>query len=158
MEPEQIIPTFTKSKIPHTLSYPVTAKTVSQALADVPQFRNLKLHFWLNSWELRKHRFRGAYPVIQVEFLHTRFPVYKSALAEREWTVTVSAVPRALRHVLHLKIVAEALPAMRAWLISNPPSEGRDGRHGLYFTYYEAADELKASEKSMVEWSTVRSG
>jgi hypothetical protein len=46
MEDEQIIPTAIRSKIPHTLSYPVGAKIISEALVGVPQFSDLTVEFW----------------------------------------------------------------------------------------------------------------
>lgn len=48
MERELIIPTRYKRKIPRALSYPVGAKIISQALAGVPQFAELRVefHFW----------------------------------------------------------------------------------------------------------------
>jgi hypothetical protein len=41
MDQVPIIPTRRKSKIPHTHSYPVGAKTISEALFGVPQFDDL---------------------------------------------------------------------------------------------------------------------
>jgi hypothetical protein len=72
------------------------------------------------------------------------------------WTVSVDAVPRSLRHSVQSKIVSEALPCIRSWLLANPHSMEREGGHGLVFTYDELKDELKYDEHASMEWKTPR--
>jgi len=63
MEQEQIIPTQHKSKIPHTLSYPIGAKAISEALWGVPQFPELTVHFSFWNRLARHHETATPYCV-----------------------------------------------------------------------------------------------
>lgn len=64
------------------------------------------------------------------------------------WTITVHAVPRSLRHVIQAKILAEALPSFRRWLLANPHSTSREGTHGLTLSFDELNNELISEESA----------
>jgi hypothetical protein len=44
-----VIPTQYKTKLPHTLSYPLGAEALSAAFTDVPQFSDMTVRFWFYS-------------------------------------------------------------------------------------------------------------
>jgi hypothetical protein len=151
MEQEQIIPTRHRSRIPYTLSYPIGAKAISVALAGVPQFAELKIEF---SFSERTHLQVTAksYPVIKAQFSGpTRLFADLSG-----WTIRVEPVPRSLRHAVQTKIVAEALPAIRSWLLANSHSMEREGGHGLIFSFDELKAELTSEEHASIAWQTPR--
>src|SRR5215510_5689712 len=102
MEQEHIIPTRHKSKIPHTLSYPVGAKIISNALIGVPQFSDLTIEFWFCNKLARHHGTATPYRVIQARFSGPLRSFSASKRMEEQnyyrprWTISVDAVPRSL--------------------------------------------------------------
>jgi hypothetical protein len=68
MEKEKVIPTRYKSRIPHTLSYPVGAKAISEALRGVTQFPELSVRFSYSNQLARHHGTSTPYPIIEVRF------------------------------------------------------------------------------------------
>jgi hypothetical protein len=162
MEPEQIIPTRSKAKIPHTLSYPVGAKTISDALIGVPQFEELGVEFWFYNKHAKLHGTTTPYQVMRVRFSgRLRFHSASKNMDEKgyyspRWTISVDAVPRALRHIIHGKIVAEALPSIRTWLLANFHPPEREGAHQLEFVFDELKGELACEDWSSIDWQTSR--
>jgi hypothetical protein len=155
MEQERIIPTGFRSKIPHTLSYPVGAKIASEALHGVPQFADLTIEFWFWNRLARRHGTETPYRVIQVQYSGPlRF--FSASKSMEGWKVSVDAVPRVLRHAIRSKIIEEALPAIRSWLLANLHSTEREGGHGLVFTFDELKNELTCEEHASLEWQTTR--
>ena len=145
-----MIPTGYRTKIPKTLSYPLGAKAISDALIDVPQRELLKVIF--SFWKVfAKDRVPGApYRVLSASYLG---PGPLSG-----WTIYVHPVPRPLRHVIQSKLILEALPRIKDWLISNDHSPEREGGHGLTFYFDELKDEITSEETSSLEWNTERGG
>jgi hypothetical protein len=143
-----VIPTEYKSKIPKTLSYPVGAKAISAALADVPQRELLKIKFVY--WKgFVKDRVIGA-PNRVLEASYSGPGVLSG------WTIDVFPVPRPFKHVIQVKLIAEALPKATAWLKSNFHSTDREGGHHLTFSYDELKNEIIAEERSSTDWQTER--
>jgi len=68
----------------------------------------------------------------------------------------VEPVPRSLRHIVQTKLLSEALPKMKRWLIASQDTGGRTGGHNLVILYDELTNELKVEENSTIEWTTVR--
>ncbi len=143
-----MIPTRYKSKIPSTVSYPLGAKAISDALTGVPQEELLTIEFWF--WKFARHGTHVPYPVLRAKYSgESRYNV-------AQWTIRVDAVPRALRHVVQGKLTAEALPKIRDWLISNVHSLDREGYHALTFFFDELKSEITSNESSSSEWETER--
>jgi len=158
-EQEPIIPTRHKSKIPHTLSYPVGAKAISDALRGVPQFDQLIVHFRFWNQLARHHGTSIPYEVIGALYSGPlRFLSGSRSIEEQShdprWVISVHAVPRSIRHEIQAKVVAEALPAIRSWLISNPHASGREGYHGVTFSFDELKNELISGETASMLWQT----
>lgn len=163
MEQEQIIPTRRKAKIPHNLSYSIGAKAISEALIGVPQFGALAVEFVYWGQFAHRHRTSDLHHVLYhvMEVVYSGPVRFHSASKNIEgirprWTITVHAVPRTLRHCIQCKLVAEALPLIRSWLLSNTHSIEREGRHGLVFGFDALKIELTHNEESSVEWHTAK--
>jgi hypothetical protein len=159
MEREPIIPTRYKSKIPHTLSYPVGAKAISDALRGVPQFDRLIVNFYFSNQLARHHGTSTPYAVVGALYSGpSRFFSASRSIIEQSrdprWMITVHAVPRSLRHAIQAKVLAEALPAIRSWLVSNPHASDREGSHGVTFSFDELKNELVLEQTTSVEWQT----
>src|ERR1700690_3437986 len=153
-----MIPTGYKSKIPSTLSYPLGAKTISEALEGVPQTDSLVVEFWFWNRQRIVPIFRQPYRVLGVRYsptpLNTVYQNYCAGRLDPGWIITVEPVPRSFRHEVRAKLLTEALPRMRRWLIGSPDTRGRTGGHNLVFLYDDLANELKVEENSAIEWNT----
>jgi len=162
MGQEHIIPTRYKSKIPRTFSYPVGAKAISDAVRDVPQFSQLIVDFSFWKSRARSHGTATRYAVIgamysgPVRFFSASRTIEEQSQDPR-WMIAVHAVPRSLRHLIQVKILAEALPAIRSWLIANPHANDRKGGHGLIFKFDELKNELISETIASLLWQTERS-
>ena len=160
MEGEKIIPTQYKSKIPHSLSYPVGAEAISEALRGVPQFPELSVHFSYWNQLARHHGTATPYKVIEVlfsgplRFFSASLSIEEQIRRSPRWTIGVQAVPRSLRHVIQSKMLADALPSIRGWLLKHPHSPDRGGMHWLAFSFDELKGELVFKEQASVEWKT----
>jgi hypothetical protein len=121
-----MIPTRSKAKIPGTQSYPVTAKEISDALADTPQAGQLSIEFH-GGW---KSRIRTQNPY------HSQFALNDTVLEcaygwvpkdlpavqpafQRGWLIVVQPVPRELRHKINELIKQQAFPAIIKWLLEH---------------------------------------
>lgn len=115
-----IVPTLSRARISHKLSYPVGAEQVSAALRSVAQFADLKLHFY-SGFDLGLRC--GHYEFLRVEYLNSSRPaeewpitsLYKRP-AQWRWEIVVQPVPRARRHRIHQYILDEAFSRIERWL------------------------------------------
>jgi hypothetical protein len=105
----RIIPTTYKAKIPSTVSWPIGAQELSDVLAEVPQFEELRLSF---SFYMTQKAALNHWPWMEV----MRFDYRK--WTEREWAISVSAIPRSERKRLHDALVQE-LPKASRWLVQH---------------------------------------
>jgi hypothetical protein len=112
-----IIPTRTKEKISHELSFPIGAERISIALASAPQLPELVLHFRSDRWyQVRL----GHYPILSVRYSGKNWaynPVTFSGIPLfNKWEIEVNPVPRPFRHRIQQYILESALPQIRQWL------------------------------------------
>jgi hypothetical protein len=140
-----VIPTLSRAKISRHLSYPIGAEAISESLASVPQFAELKLLFYSSKYHtpLRSKE----YEFLRVEYLNNaksgeKWPIanlYGRPLQGR-WEIAVQPVPRVLRHSVKQYIVDCALPQMRNWLVERAQLLRR-GSDLLAFFYDEETEE-----------------
>ena len=136
MENLVLIPTRFKSKIPHTLSYPIGAEAISSALKDVPQFADLALQFWL--WKFLHPDRTHVYTVLVLSYARAPQSLtsgehdLKYGRLEPRWTIMVRPVPRKRRYLIKTKLEEEALPFARRWLMETGI---RDEIGGLTLTF-----------------------
>lgn len=134
-----MIPTRYKSKLPHTLSYPVGAEAVSEALRGVPQETALTIGFYdrptLFASEFRKMRDSNSpYPIFDAAFRHIQpgLSASRQFIAEgwyeETWELSVYPVPRALKSVARQALLTEGLPGIMRWLSTDRQPSWRHGR------------------------------
>ena len=149
-----VIPTLSRAKISHQLSYPVGAAAVSVVLDSIPQLHELKLHFyfWSDFW-LR----RGEYEFLRVEYLNNARPAENwpiSALYQRpphyRWEIVVQPVPRLIRHRVKQYVLSAALPQIAGWL-RDRAELARQGSDILTFFYDEKGEEFKVRYLTKLE-------
>jgi hypothetical protein len=162
MEQEKIIPTRSKKKLRLTLSYPVGAKAISEALIGVPQFDELTLVFWFYNQQGSRSTVGGPFSVLEAEFsgplrsFSASMDMVEKGYHCPKWTITVYAIPRSLRHLIQGKILSKALPSVRSWLIANPHSIEREGYNAISFSFDELKSELTSKKRMSIQWQTAR--
>jgi hypothetical protein len=147
MEDEKtVIPTGTKAKISHTLSFPIGAERISAALASTAQLPELVLHF--SSDRFNQVRY-GHYPFLSVRYSGRQMPInpiFSSGLPLfNKWEIMVKPVPRALRHRIHQYILDTALPRIKQWL-DQRVNLAHPGSESLAFFFDEKKEEFVLEE------------
>lgn len=153
-----MIPTRSKSKLPKTLSYPLGAQAISEALADAPHAADFTLSFsdigvWPAAEFQRRLREGAAYPVLVAEYEPVHKPGYYGANAliergryEAHWTLRVNPVRRELRHTVAELLRAHGLPAVAEWMRSSDAA-GWEGRRHQLRILFRAADSTLLIER-----------
>jgi hypothetical protein len=136
-----IIPTRSKAKISHELSFPIGAERISIALASVKQLPQLVLHF-------RPDYFNGVrfghYPFLGVNYSRAEKPIpFPQSVASlfNEWQIRVWPVPRGFRHRIQEYIVGSALPQIKEWL-DQRVNLAHPGSDSLTFLFDEKKEEF----------------
>lgn len=147
------IPTRSKSKIAHTLSWPVGAGEISSVMASVGQFSELVLHFREGFREDISRR-QGIYRLIGVTYVANPLrinsdPTDGVPLFNR-WELIVGPVPRTLRHKLHELILSSALPQIRDWL-DERSNLNLSGSDHLRFFYREQGEQFYSEGDQRLE-------
>src|SRR5579862_905740 len=108
MEQEPIIPTSHRAKLPHTHSYPIGAKLISESLIGVPQFDDLTVEFRFWNQLARRHGTATPYRILEAHFSGPSRSLSASKRMEEyyrpKWAISVDAVPRSLRHLIQSKM------------------------------------------------------
>ena len=135
-----IIPTRSKAKISHELSYPIGAERISVALASVAQLPALVLHF-RGDWYDRL-RF-GRYPYLRVVYSRIPKPINPESASGiplfNEWEIIVKPVRRSSRHKIQQHMLTAALPQVEEWLRQRADLM-QPGNDILTFFYDEDSD------------------
>jgi hypothetical protein len=138
------LPTLFKRKIPSTLSYPIGAERISQALASVPQYDDIGLEFWYYSKAPRR-----AEPI---EFLKAEYNTlrFSETMKWSLWTVRIQPVPREARHLVQQHILQEGLPAIAEWLCQRA-GLNRRGSDRLVFRFNPTTLEFTSSRSNSLQ-------
>jgi len=148
------IPTASKAKVSHHLSYPIGAEAVSLALASAAQCQSLKLHFylWSDLW-LRS----GNYEFLRVEYLNNATPAEEFPILrlhkrppQYRWEIVVQPVPRLVRHRIKQYILEAALPEIASWLFDRAEL-AQQGSDILTFFYDEKVEEFRMRPLTRLE-------
>src|SRR4051794_35629628 len=120
-----LIPSGYKSKIPHTLVWPIKAQELSAAFAGVPQFDQLKLNFrfyksdlealqWASSWITL---LRVAYSRHDRGFSSSR-SMDEHGWHNKTWSIIITPAPISEAKLVHDHLLP-ALPKVAEWLTRN---------------------------------------
>jgi len=154
-----MIPTRYKSKLPHSLSYPVGAEAISESLKGVPQVPALSLGFYdrptVFASEFQKLRDSNSpYPIFNATFRHIQPGLSASnkyiaeGWYEETWELSVYPVPRGLKSAARQVLLSEGLPLIRKWLSAERPPSWKHGREHceIYFVESEGRIILRESD------------
>lgn len=144
----KLIPTRNKSKLPKSMSYPLGAKEISEALAEVPQYNELSVTFIDRStfWASKfNESIKNKEQIQVVEINYTRLKggisTPKKWLEEgypySGWNIKIYAVPKENRHQANAALKAIVLPRLKEWLIDIGPIED--------FSYHQKSFGLELS-------------
>jgi hypothetical protein len=143
-----VIPTGTKAKISHELSFPIGAEKISMALASTKQLPLLVLHFRADYY----YRVRfGHYPFLRVAYSGAKKAI--SPLSANgiplfnEWEIAVMPVPRVFRHRIQQYILNVALPQVKQWLDERVHLT-HEGNDMLTFFFNEEKEEFVPEQSS----------
>jgi hypothetical protein len=146
-----LVPTLSKAKISHKLSYPIGAEQISAAVSSAAQFADLKLHFY-SGFDIGLRS--GHYEFLRVEYLNNSKPaedwpitsLYKRPPQWR-WEIVVQPVPRTRRHQIRQYIIDTAFSQMELWLRERSDLT-RPGSDILAFFYDEKDDNFVVRQLS----------
>jgi hypothetical protein len=134
-----MFPTRLKKPTSHTLSYPLSAKEISEALADTPQSDRLIISF--HTYEPMDRR--GKPRAILSAGYNGEERVRATMGFSDEWWVFVAPVPRKLRHVVNELLKKEAVPAIRSWLRERKNLHSRFGAQSVSAIFDERTETLR---------------
>ncbi len=143
-----MFPTKSKDKISHKLSYPIQAKAIFDALADVTQSDKLELDFSYSYEEKTAQKSRQLFPIISVDYnnwVAGRFSP-ESISPGQKWNIRIGPVNRAIVSRVKELIVTDVLPQIHKWLCARPDSEDERKSQRLSFFFDEASDAFTSRE------------
>jgi hypothetical protein len=152
-----MITTRYKSKLPHTLSYPVGAEAVSESLKGVPQEPALSIGFYARptifASEFREMRDSNSpYPIFNAAFRHIQPGLSASnqfiaeGWYEETWELSVYPVPRDLKSMARQALLSEGLPRIRKWLTAERPPSWWYGRKHCEIFFVEGEGRIIVRE------------
>jgi len=118
-----LIPSGYKSKIPRTLVWPIKAQELSAALAEVPQFDELKLNFRFYQSDLAAFQWSWM-TLLRVDYSRRDRGFSSSrSMAERgwhnkTWNIIITPVPSSEAKIIRDHLLP-ALPKVAEWLTQN---------------------------------------
>ena len=137
-----MIPTLYRTPAPPQYSYTLGAKAVSEALAGVPQYAELRIRFSRGWWSLQDRPSETRpFQVLKGQYSfrrghHSRGP---------EWEIKVCQVPREHVRFVRERLREIGLPRLRRWCESAAYLQGREGLHEYVLWFDPVTGELTAA-------------
>lgn len=144
VEPDAVIPTVRKQKLPSFLSYPVGAQLVTNALLTVPQVDKLEL--WFTCDQDRESEVDGKHLVFAARYrkwnmgLSASRSMDESGFYGPKWAAWVYAVPKPLNSLIRSALIDHGFELIRGWY-SRPRTELWLTTSHDYSLWYSPADE-----------------
>jgi hypothetical protein len=157
-----MIPTRSKSKLPKTLSYPLGAEAISEALADAPHASEMSISFndqavWPASEFQRLVREKLPYHILTVGYQPPLKPgrsapntLVESGWYEGHWSITVYPVRRELRSLAGQLLREQGVAAVVAWLRSSSRVGWNTRRHQIALVFNPADSTLSVTQEDGV--------
>jgi hypothetical protein len=151
-----VIPTRSRSKHSHLLSYPLGAEALSRALDGVPQHAALTCDF--TAGNTHQHLDNPLHLAVSAALYKRERLFYDGPDAEARgvllprWSITVFAVPKTLRHAIKNALLADGLPTiLKPWLIENAELTGKTGTCAINVEYVVATSRLVTTARSAIQ-------
>ncbi len=129
-----MIPTRFKAKLPTGLSFPVSAKAISDAFADAPHLELCQLHFsseaiWPGAAFRRILKEQTPYGILEARFVPPIASGYGMHAMDPSLVMTVCPVTSDLRHVANRLLEGTGLRAVARWWLSSKSTGWMDRQH-----------------------------
>lgn len=154
LEQQFVIPTASRARISHKLSYPVGAESISVALASAPHVTEIRLHFY-SGFDIQLRS--GHYEFLRVEYLNNVLPLHEWPIswlykrpAQGRWEIIVQPVPRSVRHRIKQYILVSALTQIAQWFVQRRELTQRGGDI-LAFFYDEKSEDFVVRHLTRLE-------
>lgn len=140
-----LLQTATHEKLPKGFSHPTSTEKLSNALAGVPQFSEIRLQFDAREGKVlgKNHRLQGA---IAKKLEGYRLFLECSWSQEDGWGIEVFAIPSARKAKLAAACAELAFPALREWLVARRAESWFIGKRYFQVAVSEFTDELALQE------------
>jgi hypothetical protein len=148
-----LIPKTFKAKLSQTMTYPIGAEVVSEALVGVPQFEKLMISFTPPNFgsasifqDARKQN--QSYKIFEVSMHHhlknltspKRF--IEEGFYNENWEIHIYAVPRELKAIAKQLLLNEALPKAKEWCEKPRTEMWRTGRKYFQVLFNEKESKI----------------
>ncbi|AFY45559.1 hypothetical protein [Nostoc sp. PCC 7107] len=145
-----MIPTKYKSKLSRLMSYPISAKILSEALSDTPQFDHLSVAF--SDYCQEPAKIKNPAKILSINYSYSLVSLTSSNKAieygwyEPKWSITVYPVPRTCVSLVKIQLIETGLTKMKQWLHQYQDATGKVGGCRLQFFYDLETNLLSFSE------------
>ncbi len=135
-----------------SVSFPVGEETLSRILEGVPQHALIGCHFYVGDIERRamkpiEHVLHAVHSR-QAPNVFTAQSAADNGVFDPKWSITVFAIPGAMRHTVKSLLVGDALPTIvRPWFLSQSTITGRRGQASLLIEFDTVDGVLSHSTK-----------
>lgn len=107
--------------MPQTMTYPIGAEPISEALFGIPQFERLAIWFSSTSSIQEARKQNKPYKIFEVSMIHLLKSLsspqkfIEDGFYDENWEIHVYAVPRELKSAAKRLLIDEALPKAKQW-------------------------------------------
>lgn len=137
-----MIPTVYREPAPPQYSYAMGAKAVSEALAGVPQYAELRIYFSRGWWSLEDRPSETRpFRVLRGQYVFRRGDHSPGP----EWQIQVCQVPREYVRSVRELLRASGLQRLRRWCEGAAYLQGREGWHEYVLWFDPMTGELTAA-------------
>jgi hypothetical protein len=153
----RVFPTEFRGKHSKLVAYPIGAKALSGALADVPQADQLTCSFSAAGDAHSGRHIREIEHVLWIGYRRVTLGSYEHRVGRRHpgdiaWKLDVYLVEVSQRAAIEQELMRHGLPeVVRPWLLQHVPSGHAVGGEGLSLTYDVAAKKLICEERTTLE-------
>jgi hypothetical protein len=152
-----LIPTRIKFKLPHTMSYPIGAESISEAFFGIPQYEKLIISFTTTNFafgadfhEARKQN--NPYKVFEVSMvrplkhLTSGKQFVEEGFYDENWEVHVYPVPKEFRSNANVLLLTTVLPKAKLWLQEPRTETWKTGRKHFHALLKEIDNEISIKQ------------
>jgi hypothetical protein len=157
-----MIPTLYKSRLPRSLSHPIGAQALSEALAGAPHVGSFTVAFsdlaiWPKSRFQKVLAEKQPYQILTARFSPGSRPGYggsnkfiESGWYDAKWELMVYPVLRELRHVAHRLLLEQGLTSIKRWLDASARRGWMERWQYIELVFHPAESSLSAQESSHI--------
>jgi hypothetical protein len=151
-----VFPTSHRDKHGKAVSFPLGAELLSRALDGVPQHEALTCSF--HAGDIQRHPGKPMLHVMHVMYrkqarsFHHAQDAGDRGVFDPKWSITIFAVPTALRHEIKSSLAGQVLAdVVRPWLIAQAGVTGKSGECALTLEYDTEEKLMRANTREALQ-------